>query len=1166
MRNSISQARQSKAAKRSKKQKQTQAARNAKNGTNCSSGDSLIKARVCKEIAQLKHQITTLKRQNTNLTKKIQRLQTSNQSKQWDIAIDIINARIKNIFNNVNGNNKKLIDSLYELFIKLSDCLYALGKCPPTPWQIRKQNRVEKQQNNSVTWLLEIGLWHCDRNNDAFEQLIGCLIKRVANTIHKFVQFRRQSLNLQQTNDLQQQMNVNRNQMRVLRRFLRKCLGYCVIRSEDTLIAYQNQFKLKTGSVDSLNMQLTDTSKRNNAAHVWQDTEVYHACTYEALQRLVESAFNTHRFVIQKPLLPHEFIVEIGWDKSGGGLAESVAVSVTSHYHGKYSSIATILTNDKICENYSNYRELADQWNKRAITNALLKLPNMIVLVQYCKSNGQITSKLVSTFVMTFDESSQRYWDEHDHEKLVNTPSPPITTLTIDSTKVQNAVQNEYSDNRTDQFWYEKSKIAQFKPFYVVTLPPNWNQINLCTETDFNLNYVSERSRELWFNIMHDNDINDNDNGNQNDNDVNVNTDMNSSSQESEGMQLRHLVIPNYDDDSHPSISVNNNDNESEWRASQASFLPLSDSNFDSDNASDSDVSSKNDEMKPHSVYPLSQYHFNAESGLNRMVESEWNHKCTHAAASSIQGCHIYKLLFDDVVNNDMNVNLPLSNTEKIKTNIDIECLFDNMHGLQYFWLNNVNVPKPHNVFQDKVVMFGLICNDLMIGLLTVLIKGNIYDSNASTQFRDSKCEIHQRCINHNPPNVENALWEIRLNDQFVCKNDDLSFLSKIGKTQVDYNSDELHDITYFSVELDTYLQYDNKGKNLSAGMSTNSATHPCSICYVDRDTIQSWPTPSDCSFTSRTTAKMIELAIMKPDDKTHNMGCVNAPIYDVPVHKRGPTTLHEHEGIYCVMINTMRDCIISLTNADDPMQQLEQDADEVAQLYDEITRLQDLLETVSPNYDREFVNKVAEHQAALAEKKREYIHKKQNLEYEMNQCDSNNILCKFYKILSNHDVNLFYCMRGSLKGVMCGRINDARFELIDLLTSIDVAVGNVWSQLFCNIAYIYDMLKHKGSNLWTQFDMASIKNAYLDFYYQLLFVVCQWKETGHIGNKAHILVHDIEHAFKKHRSPAFEDDQRFENFNQLVKLIRGLYSKYHGRDQLLHMANRMNNRSLSCG
>ena len=106
-------------------------------------------------------------------------------------------------------------------------------------------------------------------------------------------------------------------------------------------------------------------------------------------------------------------------------------------------------------------------------------------------------------------------------------------------------------------------------------------------------------------------------------------------------------------------------------------------------------------------------------------------------------------------------------------------------------------------------------------------------------------------------------------------------------------------------------------------------------------------------------------------------------------------------------------------------------------------------LETVSPNYDHQFVNKVAEHQATLTEKKREYIQKKQNLEYEINQCDSNNILCKFYKILNNHDVNLFYCMRGSLQGVMCGRINDARFELLDLLTSIDVAVGNVWYNMY---------------------------------------------------------------------------------------------------------------------
>ena len=109
-------------------------------------------------------------------------------------------------------------------------------------------------------------------------------------------------------------------------------------------------------------------------------------------------------------------------------------------------------------------------------------------------------------------------------------------------------------------------------------------------------------------------------------------------------------------------------------------------------------------------------------------------------------------------------------------------------------------------------------------------------------------------------------------------------------------------------------------------------------------------------------------------------------------------------------------------------------------------------------------------------------------------------------------------------------------------------------------------MLKHKREDKFTNFEMASLKQAYLDFYYQLLFSVCSWKKQGHVGNKAHLLLHDLEHSWYKERSPAFVDDQRFENFNQLYKLIRSLYRLYLGHKKLLFVGNRLNNRALSCG
>ena len=102
-------------------------------------------------------------------------------------------------------------------------------------------------------------------------------------------------------------------------------------------------------------------------------------------------------------------------------------------------------------------------------------------------------------------------------------------------------------------------------------------------------------------------------------------------------------------------------------------------------------------------------------------------------------------------------------------------------------------------------------------------------------------------------------------------------------------------------------------------------------------------------------------------------------------------------------------------------------------------------------------------------------------------------------------------------------------------------------------------MLKHNSIRKWTSHEIASVKTAYLDWYYQHVMIVHLWRKHGSIGIKAHYLAHDVEKAIWRQGSIAGEYDQRFENMNQLVRSNLAPYSRYKGSDKLLLVGKRMN-------
>ena len=112
-------------------------------------------------------------------------------------------------------------------------------------------------------------------------------------------------------------------------------------------------------------------------------------------------------------------------------------------------------------------------------------------------------------------------------------------------------------------------------------------------------------------------------------------------------------------------------------------------------------------------------------------------------------------------------------------------------------------------------------------------------------------------------------------------------------------------------------------------------------------------------------------------------------------------------------------------------------------------------------------------------------------------------------------------------------------------------------------------MLKRKYHCKYTDFEMASMKHAYTDFYHQLVLVVRIWKEKWDLTIKPHYLLHNLEHALHLRISPVFFDEERIENCHQHVKGMKRLYhsgsGNQHGCREML-VGRRMNDRVLSSG
>jgi hypothetical protein len=189
---------------------------------------------------------------------------------------------------------------------------------------------------------------------------------------------------------------------------------------------------MTTATVSPITLQLTSHYAEKKHELPFKRLPVYNCDIRECIRRLSDAVIQQGRMHISPALGYKSLLLEIGMDKSNQGFIESISLGIQAHSHGKYGSLITCMTSNKIKENYNNIREIALINNRKQIIDQLLEFSNLIIIVKTSRVDDTIVSKQIESFTMTFTPTTQKYWNETLQQQLVNIPSPQQELLTED--------------------------------------------------------------------------------------------------------------------------------------------------------------------------------------------------------------------------------------------------------------------------------------------------------------------------------------------------------------------------------------------------------------------------------------------------------------------------------------------------------------------------------------------------------------------------------------------------------------------------------------------------------------------------------------------------------------------------------------------------------------
>ena len=569
-------------------------------------------------------------------------------------------------------------------------------------------------------------------------------------------------------------------------------------------------------------------------------------------------------------------------------------------------------------------------------------------------------------------------------------------------------------------------------------------------------------------------------------------------------------------------------------------------------------------------TYKLSDFHFNGASNCNRMMQSEWDMCCTNASTECAQSDKLYFIQYSKLELCEQNSNLCTIHNSQTGTKLSLNALFDDDCGISYFWIQSQDLPFDYKNDDMYMLTLAIVHNDLIAGIVNCNVQPCDYEHSATHMLNIRQCMINQRCLAFENFSVRdcNILNDDTNNCVIIDVNKDR--MRQLAASHADHCEDFMHNLQWWQMKLNARLQFDNKGKSMIQGHGPQSCKYPCSICNISTNELKSLPRPSSMSWSTRTESTRQHNLHLGMDnngkvDLKKSFGVQNVSIYDVPAHAHGGTTLHNCEGMYAITMDTFRDFLCPLLGHKAQWSQLQNHLSIMQDQYEQISKLQDSLDNTDENSnDREIFHWYQEASNKLQILQTEYKQQEDQYNAMRHNVISNQLMNEFVQIMDKYNISLYYILSNSVQGVVCGRVNKARFDLVNLAKKVSETGSIIWNHLLTNLAYLYDMLKHKSCRNWTDHECATVKTAYLDWLHQHVLAVCLWRQTGSVGIKCHIFAHDIEKAIKERRSPAMEDDQRFENMNQQAHDGLKNYTRYKKLDKLKLVARKMNVIALS--
>ena len=1142
--------------------------------------------------------------------------------------------------------------TLNQIVKLICDFGYSLHITPPQIFQVRGGSVKTRAVQKSNQLLAQVISWMGKYNNQDIDRIITDFLIKYKNKTQSLFGIKRFQLNENDSGKLQNLLHLNNNQMRILQRFVRDKTNAILLCNEHKLLEYQRNNELITTIIYSVMLQVSKRFVNTGAQMPIQELPVYTADSRDAIARLLSSILNAGKLFFHPSLPDTDFIrAEYGIDGSNNGIQHSWSVTARNKSHGKYGSLVTTLTHEKVDEKYINYLEIAKLQNNRNVVNQLLLWPNLIIIA---KTNHNCQNVLQSSrfivFPMIFTPRTQHFINNMQKKDLVNIDSPaPVTycvntadlpklttqikknvdevmqikdtndnnsedvavttsnkhkiqSVSISLNNFNNATQIMVSDvNETDiknlpcvskhkvttvdatidpgeftmKFWIEKQHLLHLPSVYIVELP-----------SDFKLQYpnnntpvmrIIQRDFEYWAQQVIKGETmiwvkshKSPKNGTQN----NDNSNCTKSKSKSKSKNKHDiLMLQNDYERSHSVNSVNS---------------PIYDPTQDIDQANDSEyeaelkrkskiksksklqIKSKKTQIKDSvnvKTFSLRTFRFNKQSAFNRFAESFWEYQTSVASTQSIQNNELYFISWSCIVHVELNDSLPRTDDPNQMVAFNLTTMFDDHKGVDYCWIPKRVLPPSHDDNESQFCNFVITHQNLIVGIIVVYIEQcNQKFSSVTKYLQLRQCKIICRCPAYLNFGVDNCAV-----DDSLQVNYDQTNLFKLGSTQCVYNVKLQHQLQWWKKELYANIGLDNKGKNMVEGMSTSACTFPCACCDASNADIHAIPTPQSMTHTTRT-AKSKQHNLQQGIDNDGNVdlkkskGVQNASIYHVPPHKWGTLSMHNFEGIFAVAMDSFRDMLCQDKGHVIQWKQLQSQVQDLQTQYEKIVKLQVIITQTKQSVTNDDTKNWLR-QSQLKLNKLVYKYRSDYCKWENMTCkqQSNAIILKFVALMEQYSVNLYYFLKGSIQGKMCGRIIIARNALIDLVDEyFTPSITLLWKHYLHNLSYLYIMLKHKSQRKWTIHECATLKHAYIDWKYQHILICALFRRNGSIGIKSHYLMHDIEKAMWYQSSVALEDDQRFENVNQEVDELLRSYIRYRGKNKLQLVGRRMNGETLN--